>query len=286
MDDSTSGDGGSESSGEGAESTGGDGSSDTSDGSSSSGEPGDCNPADAWAVGGTAAMTAQDCYPDPFAGGAKSCALLCEQIEGPCTSDAPERQDISEGLTGLPVRLALAFVDADTCEPVEGAHVEVWHAQRSGVYSGVTPGGDFCYGDDPSAQKELYFRGSQVTDADGRVDFDTCYPGWYGGRAVHIHFRVVINGVDHLVSQLYFDDALNDEICTTHPEYADRGVPDTTNVTDLIIGSVDDLSPYVFETQRMADGAMLASKLVTIRSSSSEPLCSIEVDAGDMGGMG
>lgn len=106
------------------------------------------------------------------------------------------------------------------------------------------------------------------------MDFDTCYPGWYGGRAIHIHFRVVLGGQDYLVSQLFFDDALNEEISTTHPEYADRGSPDTTNVTDGILGDEADLSPYVLDTARMPDGAMLAWKRVAIRSSPDGPLCS------------
>ena len=219
-------------------------------------------------------MTMQDCYPDPFENGVGQCMLMCQMTDGPCTSDAPERQDVSEGLAGLPVRLALKFVDVDGCEPIEGAVVEIWHTQRTGVYSGVTPGGGFCYGDDPSAEDSLYFRGSQTTDAQGRVDFDTCYPGWYPGRAIHIHFRVMLGEQQYLVSQLFFDDALNEEVCTGHPEYADRGAPNTTNVSDGILGDEADKSPYLLETERMADGAMLAWKVVAVRSSAADPVCS------------
>ncbi|MEM9457327.1 MAG: protocatechuate 3,4-dioxygenase [Myxococcota bacterium] len=261
-------------------STGGGGSGENSsstaaeDDTSSTGNPVDCDPADAWAAGGTAAMTAQDCYPDPFANGVDSCMLLCQTTAGPCTADTVDRQDVSEGYAGLPVRLALKIVNADDCLPVEGAYVEIWHTQRAGIYSGMTPGGNVCNLGDQSAEAELYFRGSRTTDAEGRVDFDTCYPGWYGGRAIHIHFRVMVDGNDHLVSQLFFDDALNDEICTTHPDYAEFGAPNTLNTTDGVIGDVADLSPYLLETARMADGAMLASKVVAIRSSVDEPLCS------------
>ncbi|MCA9710924.1 MAG: protocatechuate 3,4-dioxygenase [Myxococcales bacterium] len=244
---------------------------------------GDCEPASDWATGGTASMTAQDCYPDPFAGGVGACALLCQTTAGPSTADCIERHDVSEGLVGLPVRLALEFVNADDCQPVAGAFVEIWHTQRSGVYSGVTPSGAFCYGDDPDAENYLYFRGSQTTDAQGRVDFDTCYPGWYGGRAIHIHFRVVLDGQEFLVSQLFFDDALNAEICTTHPEYADRGLPDTTNETDNIIGGEDDKSPNIHEIERMPYGAMLAWKTVAIRSSTQQAQCSTQGGGGPGG---
>jgi protocatechuate 3,4-dioxygenase beta subunit len=234
-----------------------------------------CEPTREWASGGTASMTAQDCYPDPFAAGVLACPLYCETTAGPCTADTLERQDVSEGLPGLPVRLALKIVSADGCEPVAGAFVEIWHTQRTGVYSGITPS-MMCYRDDPSAVEHLYFRGSQITDAQGRVDFDTCYPGWYPGRAIHIHFRVIADVVGQLVSQLFFADALNEEILTTHPDYAELGAPDTTNASDSVIGGEADLSPYVLDTARMPDGAMLASKVIAIRSSVADPQCAAQ----------
>jgi protocatechuate 3,4-dioxygenase beta subunit len=234
----------------------------------------ECGSASEWASGGTVAMTATDCYPDPFAAGVMTCVLLCETTAGPCTSDTIDRQDVSEGWAGLPVRLALKFVEAGTCEPVAGAMVEIWHTQRTGVYSGVTPAGAFCYGDEPDAESYLYFRGSQTTDADGRVDFDTCYPGWYAGRAIHIHFRVVLDGQTYLTSQLFFAEELSEEIFASHPDYAEFGQPDTLNTNDGVIGGVVDLSPYLLDTERMSDGAMLAWKVVAIRSSLADAPCS------------
>jgi protocatechuate 3,4-dioxygenase beta subunit len=233
----------------------------------------ECGTASEWASGGTAAMTAKDCYPDPFAAGVMTCTLLCQTTAGPCTSDIIERQDVSEGWSGLPVRLALKFVTAGTCEPVAGAVIEIWHTQRAGVYSGVTPAGAFCYGDDPDAVNYLYFRGSQTTDADGRVDFDTCYPGWYPGRAIHIHFRVLLGGQAYLISQLFFTEELSEEIFTSHPDYSEFGQPDTLNSNDSVIGGEVDISPYQLDTERMPDGAMLAWKVVAIRSSLDEPSC-------------
>lgn len=281
------GDGGSEStdetSGSGSESetgdeTSGSGSEDTTDSDSTDTDSTDtgsgCEEASEWASGGTAAMTKKECYPDPFAGVA-SCMLLCQTTEGPCTADTLERQDVSEGWSGLPVRLSLKIVDKDTCEPVEGVQLEIWHTQRTGVYSGVTPSGAFCYGNDPDAENYLYFRGMQTTDAQGRVDFDTCFPGWYSGRCIHIHFRVWTGASDYVISQLVFDDALVEEIFATHPEYVEFGQPNTWNTNDNIVGGVDDLSPYVLDIQRMADGAMLASKVIAIRSSTADQICSI-----------
>lgn len=252
------------------------GTNDTDTDSSTDGETGGpCQPAHEWASGGTAAMTAMDGYPDPFAAGVTTCALFCATTEGPCTADTIERRDVSEGLLGLPVRLALKIVDADTCAPVSGAVVEIWHTQRSGVYSGETPGGSLCAPNDPDAQDHLYFRGTQTTDDAGRVDFDTCYPGWYSGRPIHIHFRVYVGEHSHLTSQLLFPDALTEEIFARHPDYLEFGQPDTLNDEDTVF-RVEDLSPYVLDTARMPDGAMLAWKLVAIRSALGDPPCSAE----------
>lgn len=234
-----------------------------------------CGPeAAAWATGGTAAMTAKACYPDPFAVAVATCPLVvCATTAGPCTATAPARQDVSEGYPGLPVRLALKIVTATTCAPVVGAIVEIWHTQVTGVYSGVTPSPGFCSGGDVDAPNHSYFRGTQTTNAAGRVDFDTCFPGWYPGRAIHIHFKVTVGATSYLVSQLFFDTALTTEIFASHPNYQAEGQPDTSNASDGVIGGGGSIAQYVVDTRRMSDGAMLASKVIALRSAA-QPNCS------------
>lgn len=246
---------------------------------SSTGDPAECTPADAWATGGTAAMTAKACYPDPFAGGVNTCPLLCQTTAGPCIADTVDRQDVSEGYPGLPVRLALLVVDAGTCQPIPNVRVQIWHTQRTGVYSGNTPNPQACSGGDSDAPNHFYMRGTQTAGADGRVDFDTCLPGWYMGRALHIHFSVFLGDDVYVTSQLFFDDTITEEIFAAHPEYAEFGQPDTLNDDDNIIAGADDLPNYILDIARMPDGAMLASKVLGIRSSLADPLCVL-------GGMG
>lgn len=230
------------------------------------GEGDTCGPAAAaWATGGTAAMTAKACYPDPFAA-VTACALVCSTTAGPCTAPAAERRDVSDAMPGLPVRLALKIVAAADCAPIAGAVVEIWHTQRSGVYSGQTPSPGFCSGGDADAPSRTYFRGTQTTDASGRVDFDTCFPGWYPGRCIHIHVRVTVGGSDYLVTQLFFPDAINAEIFASHPDYTSYGPPDTTNASDGIFGGAANASRYVVDVARMSDGAMLASKVIAVRA--------------------
>jgi protocatechuate 3,4-dioxygenase beta subunit len=75
-------------------------------------------------------------------------------------------------------------------------------------------------------------RGRQRSDEAGRCRFRTIYPGWYGGRTVHMH---LIADVDRhrWISQLFFPDALNDEVLTRRPN-GQRPGGDTTNATDDI----------------------------------------------------
>lgn len=215
-------------------------------------------------------MTNRDCYPDPFAAAVTACPLVvCATTAGPCTALAPARNDVSEGRPGLPVRLALKLIEADTCTPIANASVEIWHTQTSGVYSGQTPSPGFCSGGDADAPNHSYFRGTQTTDASGRVAFDTCFPGWYPGRAIHIHFSVVVAGTSYLVSQLFFAQSVVDEIFATHPDYTPRGRPDTSNAGDGVIGGAAHFDAYLLDVARMSDGAMLASKVIAVSAMAS-----------------
>jgi protocatechuate 3,4-dioxygenase beta subunit len=215
----------------------------------------------AWASGGTAAMTDKASYPNPFSVAATSCVLAATATAGPCTEAADQvRQDVSEGLSGLPMRLALRVVDA-SCNPIAGATVKIWHTQITGSYSGETPNPAMCLKIQSDSAKH-YFRGLQTTDADGRVDFDSCFPGWYRGRAIHIHYTVTHNGKSY-TSQLVFDQTLIDEIFTTHAEYKGFGLPDTPNASDNVVGNAN-LESYTVATARMTDGAMLASKQLVV----------------------
>ncbi|HEY9855291.1 MAG TPA: hypothetical protein V6D05_06100 [Stenomitos sp.] len=218
----------------------------------------------AWASGGTRAMAGN--YPDPFRGGsAEPCVLTPYMTAGPCHAATPVRRDISDGLAGLPLRLSLRVVRADRCEPVANAVVDVWHASPAGNYSAFPAGGASCNRTDPRGNTAQYCRGTQTTDADGRVDFDTVFPGWYPGRTVHIHFTVRLAGQDYLTSQLFFDDALTSQITSAHPDYRSRSLPDTTNRTDGLASSTR-LGDVLLQTARMSDGAMQAWKTIAIPS--------------------
>lgn len=177
---------------------------------------------------GIAALTAADF--DPLA----TCMLLREMTAGPFGLDEQfDRRDITEGYSGHPLRLGLRVVDA-ACSPVPGATVEIWHTDATGDYSAFDDNGG---GKDEGAGT-TFMRGSQTAGEDGIVEFQTIYPGWYPGRAVHIHLRVFVAGDEVLTSQLFFDDDYTAAIYATG-EYAPFGLPNTTNQSDRIAGDPD-----------------------------------------------
>ena len=83
-----------------------------------------------------------------------------------------------------------------------------------------------------------FLRGTQRTDGAGKATFTTVYPGWYQGRAVHIHFKVRTDPDAYrgfiLTSQLFFDDELNRTIFTSRDPYQQKGAQDMTNAPDGI----------------------------------------------------
>ena len=136
---------------------------------------------------------------------------------------------VKEGVP-LTLNINVASVANNSCTPIEGAQVDIWHCDAQGQYSGVSDQGFDTTGQD-------FLRGYQLTDASGAVQFQTIYPGWYSGRAVHIHFTIRTQAADggdyQFTSQFFFDDVLTDQVHALEP-YASKGQRDTRNSNDNI----------------------------------------------------
>ena len=165
----------------------------------------------------------------PEAAAAGACTLDPEVTEGPYWIDNDlTRHDIREDRKGLLLKLGLTVVNATTCKAIKGADVEIWHADASGLYSG--------FGSSPSqgtVNTKRYLRGHQRSDANGKLSFLTIYPGWYRGRAPHIHVKVHVGGDTVHTGQLFFRDATSDNVYAT-TYYRSHGQPDVTNAQDSI----------------------------------------------------
>jgi protocatechuate 3,4-dioxygenase beta subunit len=197
------------------------------------------------------------------------CVLACTTTLGPCYYDTGLiRRDITEssaGKVGLPTRLGFRIVNADTCEPIQGATVDIWHTDNVGVYS--APIGSFCNGTDTTAPTLRFGRGVQTTDANGWAYFDSFYPGWYSGRVTHIHGTISIGTTDIVTSQFFFADRVSEFIYRSHPNYSQRPNRDTTNATDNVIGgNLTRVMPYLFSTRMINDKYLQAVKTIGIRT--------------------
>jgi len=217
-----------------------------------------------WATGGTKTMMGN--YPDPFVAGnmGMACNLYPSQTLGPCYAQSPMmRQDISDGLGGLPVRVSFLVVRKDGCTPIPNASVDIWHSGSQGIYSAYATG-TTCNPGMEDVKGKMFCRGVQVTNESGRADFNTVFPGWYRGRTLHIHFTIRLNGREAVTSQLYFEDALVDEILA-QGDYKARGKRDTTNSRDGIFRS-GGATPeqVVLSTAKRADGVLHAWKVLSI----------------------
>ena len=161
-----------------------------------------------------------------------SCIVRPALTEGPYFVDEKlDRSDIrSDPGTGtvrpgalLTLNFLVSRVSGSACTALSGAVVDVWHCDALGVYSDVD-----------NARGQKFLRGYQMTDASGRAKFTTVYPGWYQGRAVHIHFKIRPTSSSEFTSQLFFDDALSTQVFAQTP-YSQKGTQGITrNASDGI----------------------------------------------------
>lgn len=178
---------------------------------------------------GLGALAAAGCATGP------PCGLSSEQ-SGSSWIDLPlVRSDLREGQAGAALAIAFTVIDGTTCEPLPGAAVDLWNANPQGLYSGQASAG---------TAGQTYLRGVQVTDANGRVNFTTLYPGWYAQRTCHLHVKVHVGAVSDggyadgtgrvcHTGQLFFPQAFNDAIRGVAP-YDQNPNPYVTNAADSI----------------------------------------------------
>ena len=180
------------------------------------------------------------------------CLLTSKQAEGPFYFPSPERKDIREDRNSKPMNLRMQLLRHPNCTPVEGAVVEVWHTDADGVYSGypaevahdiwktfmfVGKHGEKRNGEyhvEP-VEETRFLRGLQRTDADGWVEFNTIFPGWYEGRVPHIHFKVFIGEQESLNSQFYLEQATCEHIYTTVSPYDKYGKCPLSFENDIVL---------------------------------------------------
>jgi len=184
---------------------------------------------------------------------ASNCDVTNSETAGPFPTKNPsdlQIQDIRSDRTGVQMDVTLTIKNANnSCAALSDAIVDIWHCDKDGYYSE--------YGGSGMQSVNLtnvhFLRGRQVTDSEGQVRFTTIFPGWYSGRAVHIHVHIYnSSGKSLLVTQIAFPKTVCDHIYSTATQYYTKGLADTTNERDNIFndgyenelasisGSIDD----------------------------------------------
>lgn len=193
-----------------------------------------------------------------------ACLLTPAQTEGPYFVDerlqrSDIRSDPADGSLrpGIPLALLLrvSSLAPGGCTPLAGAMVDIWHCDAAGAYAGTA-----------AAENRRFLRGYQLTGNGGDARFTTIYPGWYPGRAVHIHFKVRIQSAAgkpvEFTSQLYFDDAVTSQVMAAAP-YAGRGSRFLRNEQD---GLYRNGGSMLTTTPRPQDGGYAAVFDIGLRS--------------------
>jgi protocatechuate 3,4-dioxygenase beta subunit len=174
--------------------------------------------------------------------------------------------------TGLPMYLGVTVsrIDDGVVTPLTGAYVDIWHADAAGRYSDEAAN---------STSGRKFLRGYQVTGAHGAAKFLTVYPGWYSGRAVHIHAKVRLYSGPQTTythnTQFFFDESVTDNVYRLSP-YNSRGTRDTPNSRDNIYScSTSAGAAGQIMTLRMsADGThAVASSHVILNITGANPGC-------------
>jgi protocatechuate 3,4-dioxygenase beta subunit len=214
---------------------------------------------------------------------ARCVALTPELTEGPYwVNTMLRRADVRANTTtartlpgvvqpGVPLKLTINVLDAGNgCKPLNGVAVDIWHANAHGVYSDETAqqAGGGTTGGDTSGQN--FLRGYQITGKDsglngsavaGQVGFKTIWPGWYTGRAIHIHVRVRTLSsrgatIAGYTTQIFFSDADNDRVLTRAAPYRARlpQADPTTDENDGVLRRSDDATNIVSVTGTASKG--------------------------------
>jgi protocatechuate 3,4-dioxygenase beta subunit len=175
---------------------------------------------------------------DPTIPGPDGCATTPSETAGPFPTKDPASLimvDITSDRTGVDLAIKITVQNRNNnCEPLAGVLVDIWHCDRDGYYSEY--GGT---GLQPVNLTAVHFlRGRQSTDSSGQVGFASIFPGWYPGRATHIHVHIFdATGKSLLVTQIAFPTDVSDTVYTTATTHYTKGKQDTSNTSDGVFAN-------------------------------------------------
>jgi len=164
-----------------------------------------------------------------------TCTVSPSETAGPFPTKTPAdlvMADIRSDRTGIEMVVNMAIQNSNnSCAALADAIVDIWHCDKDGNYSEY--GGTSMQS--TNYQSVHFLRGRQSTNSDGVVAFKTIFPGWYSGRAPHIHVHVYDStGKSLLVTQIAFPTDVCNTVYTTATSFYTKGTQDTSNTSDNV----------------------------------------------------
>ena len=169
------------------------------------------------------------------------CTVSPTETDGPFPIKTPTDlvlENIVGNRMGIALRINLTVQNTNNnCAALEGVFVDIWQCDAAGNYS------EYNNQLDGNFTSENFLRGRQTTSRDGKVSFISVYPGWYPGRAPHLHLEIQnSSGKSLLITQIAFPEDISKAVYAT---LGYKGDFDTSNTSD---GEFSDSL-----TQNMAD---------------------------------
>ena len=166
------------------------------------------------------------------------CAVTNSETGGPFPTKSPStlvQNNIVGDRTGvtLEINLTIQNVKAN-CSALQGVIVDIWHCDKDGNYSEY--GGTGMQSTDYTSYH--FLRGRQTTDENGKVSYRSIFPGWYEGRATHIHVHIYNNvGTSLLITQIAFPEGPGSQVELVNASSGYRGMNGYTyNASDNVFG--------------------------------------------------
>ena len=153
----------------------------------------------------------------------QNCPLTSQTTDGPYYTKALSQSSIASLEPGYKIIYKLK-IQNQNCKALKGLTISLWQANSQGEYN----------------LTKNSLRGSQITDKLGVVTFESIFPGWYPGRAAHLHVKILSENTTLLSTQLFFPKELIKKIYRTKP-YRTKGPEQITKEKDQIYQSLPNL---------------------------------------------
>jgi protocatechuate 3,4-dioxygenase beta subunit len=194
-----------------------------------------------------------------------SCSVTASETAGPFPTKTPGSlvtSNIVSDRTGISFTINITIKNTNaSCATLTGAIVDIWHCDKDGYYSEY--GGTSMQSADFTSVH--FLRGRQTTDANGLVKFQSIFPGWYSGRATHIHVHIYnASGTSLLVTQIAFPEGAGSAVALVNASSANgytKGLSGYTyNASDNVFSdsTANEMSAV---TGSVADGFVLTHSI-------------------------